>query len=217
MDLLTLLKSNKGTVSSALGKELAQKALNGEESILEDAIRFCTYQMSDKKQKHIRAGAAKIVEIVAEKKPEWVAPHLEKLLPALTVNEPQTRWMIIRAIGLSAHQNPKAAKKAIPYADSFISNKTDGLIIASSADLFLGDYGAISKMHAKEVFPILEKSMTNTLKNEPDWILEASLKIFKNLEKQEQSVILTYAQIFKDSERKSTQKRAKRILNMTNH
>ena len=42
MDLLNLLKSNKGTVSSALGKELAQKVLKGDTSILNDAVKKTT-------------------------------------------------------------------------------------------------------------------------------------------------------------------------------
>jgi len=40
------------------------------------------YKAKDTKEKNIRSGAAKIVEIVAELKPELVASHLEKLLPA---------------------------------------------------------------------------------------------------------------------------------------
>lgn len=55
--------------------------------------------------------------------------------------------------------------------------KNIGLCIASSANAFLGDYGAISKDNAKQVFPIIEKSVSNLTKNESDRILEALIKI----------------------------------------
>jgi len=73
-DLLSLLQENKGTVSSALGKELARKVLGGEGAILTDALALVTYDGLNPKSKNIRAGAAKIIEKVAEVQPERVAP-----------------------------------------------------------------------------------------------------------------------------------------------
>jgi len=213
MDLLELLKNNKGTVSSALGKELAQKVLSGDESILPDAVELSIFEPENEKAKNVRSGAAKIVEIVAEKRPDLVAPHLEKLLPALSVSEPQTRWMIIRAMGFCAKLNAKTAETAIKYADDYISKK-EGLCIASSADLFLGDYGAISKDHAKQVFPIIERSISTVIQNESDWILEAIFKMFNNLDSDEREIAWSFARINSDSDRKSTQKRALKIIKL---
>jgi len=144
MSILEQLSNNKGTVSSALGKTLAQKVLNGQTNILSECIDLSSYEAEAPAKKHIRSGAAKVVEIVAEKQPELVAPYLEKLLPALSVKEPQTRWMTIRTMGFCAHLNKPIAQKAIEYAEKYVHNK-DGLCLASSADLFLGDFGAISK------------------------------------------------------------------------
>lgn len=93
MDLFDLLKSNKGTVSSALGKELAQKVLKGDTSILNDAVKYVSFELQNEKSKGIRAGAAKILEKVAEIQPELIADKLDRLKPALEVKEPQTRWL----------------------------------------------------------------------------------------------------------------------------
>jgi hypothetical protein len=213
MILFELLSDNKGTVSSALGKELAQKVLKGNIDILHEAIELSVYKVQDKKEKNIRSGAAKIVEIVSEKRPELVASHLDKLIPALTVDEPQTRWMIIRTMGFCAKLNPTVAKKAIKYAENYISNK-EGLCIASSADLFLGDYGTVSKESATTIFPILEKSISNVITNEEDWLLESFIKIFKNLNEDEQDIVLSFARIQADSKRKSTQARVKRLMKL---
>jgi hypothetical protein len=68
MEILDLLKSNKGTVSSALGKELAYKVLNGDMSILQEAIKYVSFDLDNINSIGIRASAAKIIDIVAEKK-----------------------------------------------------------------------------------------------------------------------------------------------------
>jgi len=129
-----------------------------------ECIDFAFYEPSAPTQKHIRSGAATVVKIVAENRPDLVAPYLEKLLPALSVKEPQTRWAIIRTMGFCAHLNKTIAEKAVAYAEKYIDEK-EGLCIASSADLFLSDLGVISEKDAHRVFPILELSMENVIEN----------------------------------------------------
>lgn len=213
MGIFAQLERNKGTVSSALGKKLAKKVLDGDEEMLKEAILLSSYNKANKKDKNIRAGAAKIVEIVAEKMPDLVALYLADLLPALIVYEPQTRWMIIRTMGFCAYLNKEIAIKAIKYAKKYL-NKKEGLVLTSSADLFLGDLGAISKEDAQRVFPVLEKSMKEVILNEQDWLLEAFIKIFKNLEKKEKDKILKFAGLWADYPRKSTQLRVRKLLKL---
>lgn len=214
MSIFEQLSKNKGTDSSALGKALAQKVLDESRTdILLECIDLSSYEASASAPKHIRSGAAKVVEIVAEKQPELVAPHLKKLFPALAVQEPQTRWMIIRVMGFCAHLNKSIAQKAMAYAEKYINDK-EGLCIASSADLFLGDLGAISKKDAQKVFPLLEQSMAHPFSNEQDWLLEAIFKVFQNLGKAEQAKALKFAERWRYSSRKSTQQRVKKILRL---
>jgi hypothetical protein len=73
-------------------------------------------------------------------------------------------------VGLCAYLNKPDAQKALVFAEKYIDKK-EGLCIASSADLFLGDFGALSKKDAGKVFPILEESMKNVITNEQDWLL----------------------------------------------
>jgi hypothetical protein len=213
MSIFQLLQNNKGTVSSALGKELAKKVLNGQFDILDEAIELSAYKYEDKKEKNIRSGAAKIVEIVAEKKPELVAPHLEKLMPALTVEEPQTRWMIIRTFGFCSHLNPQIAEKAFGYAKKYVADN-EGLCIKSSADLYLGDLGAISRDYAKQVFPILEKAMNTVIMNEEDWIIESLIKLYPNLNEEERAIALSFARLNETSQRKATITRINKLYKL---
>jgi hypothetical protein len=214
MSIFEQLSKNKGTVSSALGKALAQNVLQERRvDILLECIDLASYEVSTPASRQIRSGAAKVVEIVAEKQPELVAPHLEKLFPALSAQEPQTRWMIIRVMGFCAHLNKPVAQKAIAYAEKYLDNK-EGLCIASSADLFLGDLGAISKKDAQEVFPLLEQSLESSIENEQDWLLEALFKVFQNLDQAEKAIALKFAERWQYSSRKSTQQRAMKILRL---
>jgi hypothetical protein len=129
MIIFDQLSTNKGTVSSALGKTLAQKVLQENRmDILSECIDLVSYEAAKPASRDIRSGAAKVVEIVAERQPEMVAPHLEKLFPALSVQEPQTRWMVIRVMGFCARLNKPAARKAIAYAEKYIDDK-EGLCI----------------------------------------------------------------------------------------
>jgi hypothetical protein len=214
MSVFDLLAANKGTVSSALGKELALQVLRDDRAdILRGCVDLATYDAASPSSRHIRAGAAKVVEIVAEKRPELVAPDLETLLPALAVPEPQTRWMIIRVMGFCARLNAPVAREAVAFAEQYLADKK-GLVLASSADLFLGDLGALSKEDARGVFPILEGSMASPLANEPDWLLEALLKVFPNLEQDARKKVLAFAGRWRRASRKATQERANRLLDL---
>jgi hypothetical protein len=119
--------------------------------------------------------------------------------------------MTIRTMGFCAHLNKPIAQKAIAYAEKYVHNK-EGLVLASSADLFLGDFGALSKKDAQRVFPILTQSIENLVFNEQDWILEALLKILPNLDKDELAEAFKFAEHWQYSARKSTQQRARKLL-----
>ena len=215
MKLLELLKENKGTVSSALGKELALEVLNGNTVILSEAINYSSYEPDNLKAKSIRAGAAKIIEKVAEKKPKLIAPHLEKLLPALKMPEPQTRWMIIMAFGYCVIDNPESALKGINFAKSYIE-ENQGVCLTGAAHVYLGQAGAYSPKEAEEVLPILLSALQDASVNEVDWIIEAFIKICDNLTKSDKEVILNYAKLYLDAPKKSTVKRIEKLMKKIN-
>ena len=126
MDILSQLQNNKGTLSSRLSEKLAQEVLAGNFDILKAAVELTQYLIASKKEKNVRSGAAKIIEIVAMKKPDIVTPFLKKLLPALEAEEPQTRWMIIRTMGFCSKFNQQISQKALQYAKSLFGiKKTD--------------------------------------------------------------------------------------------
>jgi hypothetical protein len=215
MDLLNQLASNKGTVSSALGKELAEKVLNGEKSILGQAIELVSYDLDNQKSKGIRAGAAKILEKVAEKKPDLIANQLDKLKPALTVKEPQTRWMLMQVFGYCAKLNPKDSTSIIDYAKQYLTENA-GVCLSGAVHLYLGRIGSTSNKTADKVLPILDDALKTASENEIDWILEGFLNIVDKVDSDSKQLIKRNAELQLDANKKSTQERARKILKKIN-
>jgi hypothetical protein len=153
MKILAKLQSNKGTVSSALGKSLALEVLKGDKEILKEAIGLIAFD-----DKNVRSGAAKIIEMVAEKKPEYVSPDLKKLLPALEVQEAQTRWMVLHVLGLCAKLGPDICVHALPKAEQFLKEDS-GMCLWDRSITYLGYMGAVAEKQAGKIFPILEKCL----------------------------------------------------------
>jgi hypothetical protein len=215
MDLLDQLRANKGTVSSALGKELAEKVLNGDKSILEQAVEYVSYDLDNEKSKGIRAGAAKILEKVAEKQPDLIANRLDKLKPALTVKEPQTRWMLMQVFGYCAKLNPKDSESIIDFAKQYL-NENAGVCLSGAVHLYLGRIGSTSDKTADKVLPILDEALKTACENEIDWILEGFLNIVDKVDSDSRQLIKRNAELQLDANKKSTQDRAKKILKKIN-
>jgi hypothetical protein len=211
MPIFDQLKKNKGTVSSALGKELACKVLNGNADILSEAIQLVHYDVKNEKSKNIRAGAAKIIEKVAEKKPEIVSPYLKSLFPALTVIEPQTRWMLMMAFGYCARLEPELTSKGIIYAKQYI-HEQQGVCLSGAAETFLGCIGATSNERAEIVLPILLDAIENSIPNEVDWVLEAFYSILDKLSMKSRTIVAECSKKHGDSSKSSTKKRVSKIL-----
>jgi len=213
MTLFDRLARNKGTVSSALGKEIAKEILNGNDKLLSDTIPFVNYEPKKSTFKHIRAGAAKIIECVAEKRPELVAPYLEGILPALEVDEPQTKWMVFMTLGYCSKIEPTIAEKALPCAKQYVLEKTDGqLCLVGAIDMFLGNWGKISKENAQKAYVILVESTDNVILNEQDWILEGFYNIIDFLNENQKEVVVEFANEYIDNSKKATQKRAQKVI-----
>lgn len=204
--LKSKLEKNNNLRSSTLGKELAAKVLDGDSAILEEAEKLIK-----SKDENIRAGAAKIFEIVAEKKPELVKKYLASLLSQLSVKEAQTRWMIIRTFGLCSTVAPEIALQALDKARMFIENPDSGACLWNRTIFYLGNIGSLSRENSKKVFPILETAIEKVPRQE-NAILDAFQKIFNSADKKIQNKILKYAGEYAKSEKNSTQKRATKLL-----
>lgn len=209
IDLEKELKTNKGLVSSLLGKTLGQCVLDGNLQILKDAVKLISSE-----DKNVRSGAAKIIEIVAENKPELVADYLSSLFSALDAPEPQTRWMIIHVYGLCAKYNPNIAIKTFPYMDTYISKKSGTCLLARSID-YLGYIGALSKEYAKKSIIYLEKASRIDVRLDKR-VLTSFEIILESCDKEIKSTILNILISYTKSEKGAIAKLATQIIKKQN-
>lgn len=211
MELLDLLKDNKGTVSSKLGKDLAVRVLKGDTAIFQQAVDYACYELDKPEAKSIRAGAAKIIEKTAEKKPSLLAPELERLKPALSVPEPQTRWMLIQVFGYCAKLNPEAAISVMDIAKSYLTENA-GVCLTGAAYRYFGYVGATSETAAQDCMQVLDQAILSASLNEIDWILEGFMLFCHLLPSEDKKVIEKHTENQLDSTKKSTQKRAVKLM-----
>jgi hypothetical protein len=169
MTLLELLLANKGTVSSALGKQLAKDVLAGNMKILKEAAELIHHA-----SKVVRSGAAKIIEKVGEEKPELVAPLLPDLIPAFDYDEPQTKWMMIHTFGLCARFKPEVSREVFDTAIKYL-DPSFGTCLRDRAITYIGYMGGLSKKDCDKSFPLLIESFTK----HPDRIT----RVYESLER----------------------------------
>jgi hypothetical protein len=210
MTLLEQLLENKGTVSSALGKQLAKDVLAGDITLLKEAVKLIHYD-----SKVVRSGAAKIIEKVAEEKPELVAPFLSELVSALDYDEPQTKWMMIHTLGLCAKLQPEISREIFDTVLIYLE-PSNGTCLRDRSISYLGYIGSVSKDDCDKCFPFLIESF----KKHPDRVT----RIFESLERLSgwfdnaqiqvlESFIDKYALSGSPEIKKWTKKLAKRLTN----
>ncbi|MBU1177829.1 HEAT repeat domain-containing protein [Patescibacteria group bacterium] len=203
--LLSQLEKNKGTLSSVLGKSLARKVLVGNNQILDEAIKLVVSN-----NKNVRAGAAKIIEMVAEQDSQLLKNNLQSLLPALDAPEPQTRWMIIRTLGLCAELDPATTSKALAKAKKFLAADS-GACLFNRTIFYLGCIGTLTDVHAKKVFPILADTLKK-IPNQTNTVLDSFLKIAENADTKIRKQIVKIAQEYSNHSQAGIKNKANKLL-----
>ncbi len=204
MSILPQLIKNKGTISSALGKQLARDYLDGQRDILPEAVSLLSCQT-----KNVRAGAAKIIEQIARESPESVSPFLEDCFSALEQPERQTRWMIIHTFGLCAHLVPETAAKAFRFAEGYMAQDS-GACLWGATIKYLGFFGGITAANAQRAFPLLAKALMD-LPKQARQILYALNNLIPAADPTLLTSIENAAQPFLGSNSKSTAAEARRL------
>ncbi len=207
--ILPKLKQNKGTVSSALGKELAKEVLNGKKEILKEAVELLKHE-----DKNIRSGVGKIIEKVAEEKSELVASYIENLFVGLDVPEAQTRWMIFHTLGLCAKFKPETAMKAFDKATQVLKADS-GTCLWGGVIKYFAYLGECNEEYAKKSFSQLEKAFETT-PNLTKQVLEGYEKLIPVLDNAHKEQLNKIAEKYLSDARAIVVKTAKRIIKTLN-
>jgi uncharacterized protein YndB with AHSA1/START domain len=166
MTVLPTIKPNLTIASPPVEFSLSPE-IPPDRATLERVVPLLTHPNLDE-----RIYAAKLIHQMAAMHPQQVAPFLARLLPALDQPGTQTRWMIVRTIGLCAAHDPETAMAALPRVQQFL--RADGGAPLWNATLvYLGNAGATSAANASRALPLLEHAL--------DHLPQVTKSIFESL------------------------------------
>jgi len=205
MTLLQQLQENKGTVSSALGKQLAIDVLHGNKNLLSEALKLIHFD-----DKNVRSGSAKIIEKVAESKPELIAPHLSELIECMNYEEAQTRWMVLHIAGLCAKFQPKISRDLFHEAVNYLDKK-HGTVLNDRAITYFGYMGAVSNKDCNNSFPHLINSFSRH-PNRATRIFESFERMLNKLNEEQKETLLKITNKYKTDKKPSNVSWAKKLL-----
>jgi len=138
-----------------------------------------------------------------------VAGYLPQLLPSLEVPEPQTRWMVIHALGCCAALDPATALEALPRAEAFAEGNS-GACLWGATVVYLGYVGATSEANARAVYPILARVLHRHSRQAKN-VLESFLRMLDRSDPGIRAAIAIHAETYVEHETPAVRRVARRI------
>lgn len=211
MSYLDLFMSNKGTISSKLSKQIATQLLESNQGIPYEIVELCFYNHHVGKFKNIRSSACKIVELIAEERPEWVSSYLKDLSLVLEVSEAQSKWMIIKTFSYCADLN-KGDFKDILNNVLQIFNNDPGLVLMSSCLMYFSSFINIYNASFDSILDEIVKYTSHSKENEFDFFISFFEEVRHLFSSSTKERVYALVNIMKHSSRKITLKRKKKFL-----
>jgi len=180
MEILNQLSSRKGDKSEIANRIVAEKCIANPKTLAEISIGL---EDSDRK---LQSDCIEVFTLVAELKPEFVAPYAENILPLLYSKETKTRWEAVHTLSFIADKIPDIIFSVLPVLQSLVE-KDKSTIVRDYAMDTVANYAKVSaetseksyevlkfalelwgEKHAKQVF----KGFNNVLSNCSDYNAE---------------------------------------------
>jgi hypothetical protein len=180
MEILKQLSSQKGDKTEISNKLVAEKCLSNPRLLAEIAIGL------EDKDKKLQSDCIEVFTMVSEKKPEFVVPYADNILPLLYNKETKSRWETVHTLSFIADKIPDVIFSILPVLQSLIEKDKSTIVrdyamdtIANfakvSAETSIVSYEILKptlelwgEKHAKQVF----KGFNYVLDNCPDYKTE---------------------------------------------
>lgn len=204
MGLINQLSTALGMKNSEPNLAAAQLILAGPSRMEEIAAGLVT------EKNDLLADCAEVCTMVAEKKPEIVAPHVEKLVPLLDHKKTRVRWEAMHALAYCAPLRPDVMAGLMGKLDEIL--RTDkSTIVRDYAITALGNYGQLDQDTAQAVLPILKIGINIYDGKHAKLVLEGYQKMLPHLGT-ETVYLQRTAENLQDHPRGTVKKAAKQLL-----
>ena len=152
MEILTQLSSQKGDKTEASNQIVAEKCIANPRILAEIAVGL---ENTDRK---LQADCMEVFTLVAEKKPEFVVPYSENILPLLYSKETKTRWEAVHTLSFIADKIPDVIFSILPVLQSFIE-KDKSTIVRDYAMVTVANYAKVNAETSEKSYEILKYAL----------------------------------------------------------
>lgn len=153
MDTLSQLSSRNGDRTSASNRAVADRCIAQPALLVEVAAGL------DLGDAGVAADCAEVFTMVAENRPEYVAPYADRLTALLSHNNTHARWEATHAIALVAANSPEAIALKLPRLAEMICKDASIIVRDYAVDAVAG-YAQSSPVAARQAYPILREALT---------------------------------------------------------
>ena len=102
--------------------------------------------------------SARVVNLLAQREPELLAPYIGQLIDALYRPEARTRWEVLDALSVLAPDHAKECGAAYEGAEAALFDEISAPL-RLSAFRFLTVWGATERRRSEKVWPILDEAI----------------------------------------------------------
>lgn len=205
MKILEQLSSRKGDRTEDSNKIVAEQCMADPRLLADISVGL---EDDDKK---LRSDCAEVFTMVAEKRPELVAPYAENILPLLSDKETKTRWEAAHTLAYIADRAPDVVSDALPALRKLIEEDKSTIVRDYSLDTVAGyakagvetsrkAYGILlsaleqwGEKHARQVF----RGFNYVLDNLPDCAAEINPLVRPYMSAQKKVVAAEAAKLVK--------------------
>jgi len=149
METLKQLSSQKGDKTEGSNQIIAEKCIANPRMLTEIAVGL---EDTDKK---LQADCMEVFTFVAEKKPEFVVPYADNILPLLYSKETKVRWEAIHTLSFIADKIPDVVSSILPVLQSLIEKDKSTIVRDYAADT-IANHAKTSVETSEEAYKILK-------------------------------------------------------------
>ena len=152
MEILNQLSSQKGDKTEDSNRIVAEKCTAAPRLLAEIAIGL---EDSDKK---LQSDCIEVFTLVSEKKPEFIVPYAESIVPLLYSKDAKTRWEAVHTLSFIADKIPDIIYSILPTLQSLIEKDHSTIVRDYTIDT-IANYAKVSAETSGKSYKILKYAL----------------------------------------------------------
>ena len=160
MEILNQLSSQKGDKTEDSNKIVAEKCIANPRLLAEISVGLEDNSSTalTNRDKKLQSDCIEVFTMVSEKKPEFVVPYVENIVPLLSSKETKTRWEAVHTLSYIAEKIPDVISYVLPTLQSLIE-KDHSTIVRDYAIDTIANYAKVSVDSSEKSYKLLKSAL----------------------------------------------------------